>query len=211
MSAAKPAASASSDRPTRSATCHMVRPTRKVAPQRPSGRRTHLTGWPTRTPCQGHRLVPALRVLEARARGREIERRQGAHLDGMGVGILDLAGRVGRDPPRRGLLDDLGAHRRMESEDDALDVARRQRLEPLELEDRRLEPQQQAEIGACRAMPRRRASRPAIRRGGRWWRSPSGSAGAASAKADGTSAKPLNGGPPMNLEPVTKTIAPRER
>ena len=41
--------------------------------------------------------------------------------------------------------------------------------------------------------------------------SPSASFGARAARAGGTSAKPLNGGPPMNLEPVIKTIAPRAR
>ena len=40
---------------------------------------------------------------------------------------------------------------------------------------------------------------------------PSGKAGARAASAGGTSAKPLNGGPPMNLEPVTNTIASRFR
>ena len=40
---------------------------------------------------------------------------------------------------------------------------------------------------------------------------PCGSSCLPCAKAAGTSAKPLNGGPPMNLEPVTKTNAPRSR
>ena len=67
----------------------------------------------------------------------------------MGVGLLAVAGRVGGDAAGLGLLDDLGADRGVEGEDDPLDVGRVQGLEPLELEDRRLEPQQQAEIGAA--------------------------------------------------------------
>ena len=39
---------------------------------------------------------------------------------GWRVGILDMAGRIGRDPARLGLLDDLGPHRGVEGEDDPL-------------------------------------------------------------------------------------------
>ena len=89
-------------------------------------------------------------------------------------------------------------------------VSRRQRLEALQLEQARLEAQQQAGIGGLgqdlRARP---AGGPfgAAEDGGE----PVGQSGAPRAKACGTSAKPLNGGPPMNFEPVMKTIAPRAR
>ena len=43
-------------RPT---TCPMARPILSVAPQRPSARRTHLTGWPTRTPASAIALCQA--------------------------------------------------------------------------------------------------------------------------------------------------------
>ena len=85
-----------------------------------------------------HRLVPGLRVLEARAAGGKIERRERAHLDRMGVGLGDLAGRVGRDAARLGLLDDLGAHGGVEGADHARDRRLVERLEALELERSRL-------------------------------------------------------------------------
>ena len=43
------------------------------------------------------------------------------------------------------------------------------------------------------------------------WRYRTFSGDGAAASPGGIRAKPLNGGQPMNLEPVTKTIAPRSR
>ena len=66
----------------------------------------------------------------------------------MGVGILDMARRIRGDAAGGGLVDDLGADRGVEGEDHSLDVCDGQALEPLQLEDRCFQPQQQSGIDA---------------------------------------------------------------
>jgi hypothetical protein len=128
----------------------------------------------------------------------------------MGLRLLALAARIRRDAANAERRHDLGPDGGVEGEDDAGRRLRRKPPEAFELEDRRFQPQQQARIGPVRqprrARPARRPFRPAEDR-----RQPSGSGAALRARLPGTSAKPLNGGPPMNLEPVTNRIAPRAR
>ena len=119
---------------------------------------------PEPNPVDEHGLVPSGSVLEGRAAGgelAEIQSRQGAHLDRVGVGGLLLAGRIGRHPVRRGLLDNLLANRLVEAQDDPGHLFDAEPLEPLELEDRGFEPKHQARIGGRReAFGPRPARRP---------------------------------------------------
>ena len=153
----------------------MARPMRSVAPQRPSARRTHLTGWPTRTPASAIALCQAWASSKlappASARTDRASKACASRSDGCRRPRHGRAGRARPGGPA--VFSTISARTAAwKARMTRSTVSAASALEALELEDRGFEPQQQAEIDAVRQRVRARPAAPAIRRGGRSSRSP---------------------------------------